>query len=169
MAKKEDILSNDDRQYLQMLHDIITRMATNSANCKTWLITLITGFLAISVGIETLRSWIWLLFLPIGVFWYLDQLYLSLERAFRNRERSFLNALLIDRNPDEKYLKFLYEFKPLFLSKEEKDKGLVSTNGIWKTKSLLPFYGTLSFLVLVVTILANWSIVCQWICNLICK
>lgn len=166
---KEDNLNNDDRQYLQMLHDVIARMATNSANCKTWLISLITGFLAISVGIETLRSWIWLLFLPIGMFWYLDQWYLSLERAFRNRERSFLNALLIDKNSDDEYQKLLYDFKPLFLPKEDKAKGLVSTDGIWRTKSVVPFYGTLSFLVLVVTMIANWSVVSQWICNLICK
>ena len=98
---KEDQLNNDDRQYLQMLHDIISRMATNSANCKTWLITLIAGFFAISVGVENLRSWIWLLLLPIGVFWYLDQFYLSLERAFRNRERAFLNQILSSGYSDE--------------------------------------------------------------------
>lgn len=131
---KDESLNNDDRQYLQMLHDIITRMATNSANCKTWLITLMTGFLAISVGIETLRSWIWLLILPIGIFWYLDQLYLSLERAFRNRERTFLNSIF----SNEDYHKLLYDFRPLFLLQDDNSLGLVTTDGIWKTKSVAP-------------------------------
>ncbi len=166
---KEDQLNNDDRQYLQMLHDIISRMATNSANCKTWLITLIAGFFAISVGVENLRSWIWLLLLPIGVFWYLDQFYLSLERAFRNRERAFLNQILSSGYSDEDYKKLLYDFKPLSLTQEDKTSGLVFTTGLWMTKSVAAFYGILSFLVILVTFIANWSAVIKWLCNLICK
>ena len=43
-----DILYTEDaRQYLQMMQEYITRMAGNSANCKTWLVTLTTGLLAI--------------------------------------------------------------------------------------------------------------------------
>lgn len=34
-----------DLQYLQMMQENITRMAGNSANAKTWLITIVTGFL----------------------------------------------------------------------------------------------------------------------------
>lgn len=166
---KEDNLNNDDRQYLQMLHDIITRMATNSANCKTWLITLITGFFAVSIGVDTLRGWIWILLFPIILFWYLDQLYLSLERAFRNRERNFLNEIFIDEISKEKYHKLLYDFKPLFISTEDKASGLVSTDGMWKTKSVVPFYGILSIIVIAVTVIANWSAIVLWICNLICK
>ena len=163
---KEDNLNNDDRQYLQMLHDIITRMATNSANCKTWLITLITGFFAVSIGVDTLRGWIWILLFPIVLFWYLDQWYLSLERAFHNRERNFLNEIFNDDVSVENYHKMLYDFKPLFISAEDKTSGLVSTDGIWKTKSVIPFYGTLSLIVIVVTIIANWSAIVSWASNL---
>lgn len=166
---KKDQLNNDDRQYLQMLHDIITRMATNSANCKTWLITLVTGFFAVSVGVDTLRGWVWILFLPIVLFWYLDQLYLSLEHAFRNRERCFLNAVQGDEITDMEYHKVLYDFNPLMMSSEDKTRGYVSTDGIWKTKSILPFYGTLFFVVIVVTIIANRPAIFQLISNFICK
>lgn len=162
-------LNNDDRQYLQMLHDIITRMAANSANCKTWLITLITGFFAVSIGVDILRGWIWILLFPIVLFWYLDQLYLSLERAFRNRERSFLNEIFIDEISEGQYHKLLYDFRPLFMSAEDMASGLVSTKGIWKTKSVVPFYGTLSLIIIVVTAIANWSAIVLWISNLICK
>ena len=31
----ENIMNDDDRQYLMMMQENITRMATNSANCKT--------------------------------------------------------------------------------------------------------------------------------------
>lgn len=34
-----------DLQYLQMMQENIARMAGNSANAKTWLVTIITGFL----------------------------------------------------------------------------------------------------------------------------
>ncbi len=166
---KEDNLNNDDRQYLQMLHDIITRMATNSANCKTWLITLITGFFAISIGVDALRGWIWILLFPIVLFWYLDQLYLSLERAFRNRERNFLNEIFKDDVSIVNYQKILYDFKPLFASADDKTIGMVSTNGIWRTKSVIPFYGTLSLIVIVVTVIANWSAIILWVSNLIFK
>lgn len=36
-----------DLQYLQMMQENITRMAGNSANAKTWLVTIVTGFFAI--------------------------------------------------------------------------------------------------------------------------
>ena len=36
-----------DLQYRQMMQENITRMAGNSANAKTWLITIVTVFLAI--------------------------------------------------------------------------------------------------------------------------
>lgn len=37
--------SEPTRHYLSMLQDNITRMATNSANCKTWTITIVTALL----------------------------------------------------------------------------------------------------------------------------
>ena len=36
--------SEDDRQYLQMMQDNITRMAANSSNCKSWLVTIVAAF-----------------------------------------------------------------------------------------------------------------------------
>lgn len=38
-----------DLQYLQMMQENITRMAGNSANAKTWLVTIVTGFLLLVV------------------------------------------------------------------------------------------------------------------------
>ena len=37
--------SDDDRLYLQMMQDNITRMAINSTNCKSWMVMLMSGFL----------------------------------------------------------------------------------------------------------------------------
>lgn len=41
-----------DLQYLQMMQENITRMAGNSANAKTWLVTIVTGFLQLVVVLK---------------------------------------------------------------------------------------------------------------------
>ena len=74
-----------DLQYLQMMQENITRMAGNSTNAKTWLVTIVTGFFAFGCSITDLDWWLLLAIIPIVVFWYIDAYYLSLERALRNR------------------------------------------------------------------------------------
>ena len=44
--------SDDDRLYLQMMQDNITRMAINSTNCKSWMVMLMSGFLALGCSIN---------------------------------------------------------------------------------------------------------------------
>ena len=70
--------NEDERQYLQMMQDNITRMATNSANAKTWLVTIVAAFLAIGCNIKDFDYWLLLALVPTAVFWYLDALYLKL-------------------------------------------------------------------------------------------
>ena len=82
-----------DLQYLQMMQENITRMAVNSANAKTWLVTIVTGFFAIGCSIKDLDWWLLLAIIPIVVFWYIDAYYLSLERALRNREQIYINLM----------------------------------------------------------------------------
>lgn len=150
---KDDRFNNDERQYLEMIQANIERMASNSANCKTWLITMITGFMAISCGFEELHWWLLLAIVPTVMFWYLDGFYLSLERGMRNRQRDFLNKQATE---GESYQKALYNFKPLSKKKEEKEKGFVKTTGQWWTKSVLPFYLTMVIIIIVVT-----SVICR--------
>ena len=50
--------NEDERQYLQMMQDNITRMATNSANAKTWLVTIVAAFLAIGCNIKDFDYWL---------------------------------------------------------------------------------------------------------------
>ena len=68
-----------DLQYLQMMQENITRMAGNSANAKTWLITIVTGFFAIGCSINDLDWWLLLAIIPIIVFWYIDAYYSQKE------------------------------------------------------------------------------------------
>ena len=88
---REVVYNEDDRQYMQMMQGNIERMAGNSSNCKTWLVTIVAGFLAIGCGVDALNGWLFLSVIPIFVFWYLDSYYLKLERGMRNRQRYFIN------------------------------------------------------------------------------
>ena len=61
----ENMFNENDCQYLQMMQDNITRMAANSANAKTWLVTIVAGFLAIGCNIEDVDYWLLLAIVPI--------------------------------------------------------------------------------------------------------
>lgn len=101
-----NIEKEDVRQYLQMLQDIINRMAANSSNCKAWAITLFTAMAALMISVEDMRQWIWIILFPIILFYYLDAYYLGLENGFRNLEVSFLNKLRSSKD----YSTSVYEF-----------------------------------------------------------
>lgn len=77
---KEDI-----RQHLQMQQDIINRMATNSSNCKTWLITIVAALTALQITRDEITSYGWLIPILCVMFWYLDSFYLGLEKVHRDK------------------------------------------------------------------------------------
>lgn len=158
---KENIYNDDDRQYLQMMQSNIERMASNSANCKTWLTTIVAGFLAIGCNVTALNGWILITLVPIIMFWYLDGYYLSLERGFRNREKDFLNKV---NSEGDDYKKALYNFKQFpkkNINEEERQNGLVKTTGQWKSSSVLSFYLSIIAVVIAITILLNWNAICS--------
>ncbi len=143
-----------------MLQGNIERMAGNSANCKTWMVTIVSALIALQCSIDDSNWWILLGILPIVLFWYLDVYYLHLQRGMRNLETDFLNML---RDKDfEMYEKKLFNFNPYKikkknLTKEQIRRGLVATNDRWFTKSVIFFYG-MSFLSVVIIALAlNWA------------
>lgn len=165
--------SDDDRQYLQMMQENITRMATNSTNCKTWAVTIVAGFLAIGTSVDELNGWLVLALLPVFGFWYLDTFYLHLERGMRNRQKDFLNKvrtlLSLDSNADEQkknnaisdYNAALYNFTPLMSDSDDNAKGFVSTIDRFFSKSMNPFYGAMSCCVVIIILIVNWQSICN--------
>ena len=151
---REIVYNDDDRQYLQMMQSNIERMANNSANCKTWLTTIVAGFLAIGCSVTAFNGWIFLSLLPICMFWYLDGYYLSLERGMRNRERYFLNEY---GKEDFDYKKALYDFSTLTIDEDDGENGYVKTKHCWWTRSVLPFYASLFVVVILVILVLNRS------------
>ena len=168
---RDNILNDDDRQYIEMLQGNIERMASNSANCKTWMLTIVSALMALQCSITELNGWIFLVVLPILLFWYLDVYYLHLERGMRNRQTSFMymfkNGLLED------YKNNLFIFEPYMIKKEDltednKSQGLVATNDRWFTSSVFPFYGITLIAVAVISVVLNWSMISEWFCNCGC-
>ena len=80
------------QSYLSILQAIISRMATNSANCKTWCVTLVSAILVIIVD-KGKADYIWITLIPVLLFFFLDAYYLGLERDFRSLYNTFIRNL----------------------------------------------------------------------------
>lgn len=127
----------DVRQYLQMLQDIINRMAANSSNCKAWVITIFTAMAALMIGVEVMRQWIWIILFPIALFYFLDAYYLGLENDFRNLEASFIKKLRASEDCSTSVYDFNFTHADGYKKGENLKKGL-SSPATW------PLYSTLA-------------------------
>lgn len=82
--------SEEQRHYIELLQDVINRMAGNSANCKTWLLTIVAAVITFTAT-KDLPKVVLLMLMGIDVLFYLlDVFYLYLERKFRLIERKFV-------------------------------------------------------------------------------
>lgn len=87
------------RAHLASLQGTVSRLAGNSAQCKTWAVTLTAALLALTLekGIAVAMP---VAALPIVVFGLLDTYYLSLERRTRNLYVAFADRVRGDVEPD---------------------------------------------------------------------
>ena len=90
---------------LNVLQSIISRMASNSSNCKMWSITLLSAIMVLFLSKDTnLGMTKFIVLIPIVPFMFLDAFYLGLERhfvdeynkEFKNGEKE--NILIIKEN-----------------------------------------------------------------------
>lgn len=156
MATTDNIYSDDGRQYLQMMQENITRMAGNSANCKSWLMALISALFAIGASVDALQGWIFFTVVPVIMFWWLDAYYLKLERGMCNRQKLFINIVNNSISSEDDYNAALFDFRTYNIDKPDKKAGLVSTKEVAWTESILPFYGPLLLVVLAVSALITF-------------
>ena len=97
MAEEKTIFTyKESEQYVNLLQENITRMATNSANCKNWLIGIVGGALAIVFSSEATAVQINLMLCVLKVFtillFLLDCFYLGIERRFKEAEKLFIKT-----------------------------------------------------------------------------
>jgi hypothetical protein len=73
---------------IDIIQDIIKRMAFNSFMIKGWAITLVVVTLLLK-GTEKYQ--VWLAFIPLLVFWFLDAYFLWQERMYRKLYKWVVN------------------------------------------------------------------------------
>lgn len=112
---------------VKVAQEIIKRMASNSFNVKTWTITLIVATLLFKGD----NNHIFIAFIPLIAFWYLDAYYLQQERLFRKVHDWIVSYRL---EQDDK----LFDISPARF----KNKGQ-SVCRIMFSITTLPFYGSI--------------------------
>lgn len=136
-----EIDSPSVQSHLAILQAIIGRMASNSASCKTWCITLVSAVVVVLADKNKLGS-IWIAILPIVLFGILDAYYLGLERCFRDVYKTFVERLKTDEGVGD--ITFLI-IPPLGLGARLKCIGLA-----FLSLSIWPFYLLLGLMLTVI-------------------
>lgn len=80
------------QSHLQILQNVIQRMAGNSTSCKAWCITIVSAILVL-IADKNKPELAWLALLPSFLFLALDAYYLALEKAFRSSYNDFIHKL----------------------------------------------------------------------------
>ena len=78
--------------HLGLLQDVIQRMASNSSQCKTWAVTVVSAVLVV-VADKDKPEFAWIALVPTILFLFLDAYYLALEKAFRKSYNDFVEKL----------------------------------------------------------------------------
>ena len=77
---------------LENLQSTMARMGSQSASCKTWCITLVSAVLAFAADKQKPDA-IFIVIIPIWLFFLLDSYYLARERIFRKLYDNFVEKL----------------------------------------------------------------------------
>ena len=80
------VISDDRRQHLAFIQDVITRMNSNSFSLKGLMITIVAALVAFTVNDDNRDTAVFNLaiaLLLVVIFWFLDAYYLKMERQYR--------------------------------------------------------------------------------------
>ena len=100
MEDKEKKLEKYLFKEIDIIQDIIKRMAYNSFMIKGWTVTLVV----VTLLFKKTDYQIWIAFIPLTVFWFLDAYFLQQERLYRElykwviRHRLETTEYLLDMN-----------------------------------------------------------------------
>lgn len=128
---------------IDLIQDIIKRMAANSFNIKGWTITLVVATLLLKGS----KMQVLIAFIPLISFWFLDAYFLWQERLYRK----LYNWVINNRLKTDKLLFNINAYR--FKDKVE------SQIQIMFSRTLGWFYGSIFILLLIYLVLL---IVCQF-------
>ena len=127
--------------HITVLQGIITRLANNSASCKTWCLTLVAALLSLA-GAAHAPQMVTATLVPIVIFGFVDILYLATEVAYRN-----LYTRVVDSMRGGTYGK-----DAIYEARAQPDAGcIIWAIGSW---SIVPYYALIGFYV--VAMAAGW-------------
>ncbi len=123
---------------IDIIQEIIKRMAFNSFMIKGWAITLVVVTLLLK-GTEKYQ--VWIAFIPLIVFWFLDAYFLWQERMYRRLYEWVINNRL--KTEESLFDMNAYRFKDKVQSRVR----------IMFSITLGWFYGSISILVIIYTLI----------------
>lgn len=137
---------------VKILQDVIKRMASNSFQIKTWTITLIVATMLLKGN----EYHIFIAFIPLLAFWYLDSYYLRQERFFREKYNWLIKYR--ETNSDKVFDIASYQVKKVD-----------SIPKIMFSISILPFYISIFVVLFIITwIFIYQADVCIVLKNCLC-
>jgi hypothetical protein len=142
---------------LDLIQDVIKRMASNSFEVKKWLIGILT-IIVVFKNEELLggnSQLILLLLVPVLSFWYLDSFFLSTEKHYREMYKWAIRY----RSQTEKYLYDLNSMSREFPEGNTEDL-VIKKNNIWNvmiSPTIWPFYAVPVFFIVVYAVLQRFS------------
>ena len=96
MSYTRDELKEFMIKEIEIIQDIIKRMAFNSFMVKGWTVTLV----AVTLLLKGAKHQVLIAFIPLLVFWFLDAYFLWLERLYRRH----YNWVIKNRLQTDEYL-----------------------------------------------------------------
>lgn len=139
---KEEDLKEYMLKEMDIIQEIIKRMAFNSFLIKGWTVTLVS----VALLLKGDASHVWIAFIPLLTFWYLDSYFLWQERAYRK-----LYDWVIEKRLETDELLFDMKAAPRFGSE------IQCKVRIMFSETLLVFYGPI-LAILVIALLFEYKI-----------
>lgn len=139
---KEYKESSAIQTHINILQNIINRMASNSANSKTWAITIISAIIVLLID-KSKTNIFYITYIPLIMFFFLDCSYLGLERHFIHIYNEFVNSLEFDNFKYDNVYKLQAPEKLL-------EKINYTIMSVWSF-STTPFYVVLGLLIFVIS------------------
>jgi len=137
-VKSKDNLKEYMLKEIDIIQDIIKQMAFNSFMIKGWTITLVVVSLLLK-GTEKYQ--VWIAFIPLLVFWFLDAYFLRQERMYR----ILYDWVINNRLKTEEYL--------LDMKTRRFENEVQSIPRIMFSITLGWFYGSIAILVIIYTLI----------------
>jgi hypothetical protein len=137
------------QSYLTALQGVITRMATNSSNCKTLCVTIVAAILVVvsdkSKTSKSKTSFTFVALFPILILCFLDAYYLGLEQGFRCTYNDFV-AKLRDGKATVRDLYVIVPKNKIY--PQDKFNPVMAAAQGFSSFSVYPFYSTLTAILL---------------------